>query len=303
MEKKNNNKILIVLIVVLLLGFLGVSLLYIYNPRNSIEKDKDKTGSFETTDKDVEIDTEKDITDALLRNDLSSKVFYLINNNSELADSNTFSTYFFRKSVFNNNLNFDQKLEIVLASLEKGQINSTTNIKIDSDTNSTIKNMLSVYNVLDVVSVDKVEERYYDLFGEKISNHHDINGCPIYYYDSTNRVYYVVKECGGTSDNLVSVYKNRYTIMGNEAYVYMNIGISNRVDFNRGDSEYNIYKDFNIDSLEGYNDKIYKTVKYSEKNNFIIDDSNKDEFAEYKFTFVKNSDGIYNFTGVKKVEK
>ena len=130
------------------------------------------------------------------------------------------------------------------------------------------------------VSAESVEERYQLLFGEKVSNH-SLKNCPMYTYDSKNNVYYYSRQCGGTGDGTVYLYKNKFTTKDDNAYVYVNIGYATSAD------DTSTYGDIT---------KIEENIS----EDFSINESNYTKYSEYKYTFKKDSNNNYYFVSVEK---
>lgn len=139
---------------------------------------------------------------------------------------------------------------------------------------------------------DVFENKYREIFGSNPIADNAMGNCPSVFYDNSG-YYFVIGRCGGTSPIIASYYKNRYTTQGDNAYVYVNVGIAN-----------------------GENSKvfcdIYPYVQYDDASlacdtfngtDFTVDATNHDKFAEYRFVFKKATDGSYYFDKVEKVEK
>lgn len=146
-----------------------------------------------------------------------------------------------------------------------------------------------------------VKKIYENIFNESYDsvNHTDINSCPNYYYDSKNKVYYEVPNCGGTPGlSNVFDYAYKYTNLGNNYYVYTaatrseyDTNNSNTINIYKSQSKKDIYKSYNEND----------TTEVDEYIKFKIDGTNYNEFDHYKFTFEKNSEGNYIFKSVEKI--
>jgi len=131
------------------------------------------------------------------------------------------------------------------------------------------------------VSVDKVEKNYYDLFGTK-PKHQDFGRCPDYFYDETNKVYYVGGSCGGLSGVENLIYINKIVEKGNEYYAYVSYGK------NAGDI-YSSYDQKNV------------VKKITGDEEYKIDETNYDKFSEYKVTFIRE-DSNYFYKSIERTK-
>ena len=122
-----------------------------------------------------------------------------------------------------------------------------------------------------------------------ITNHQDIinNSCPIFYYDSVNKVYFKGYECGGTGPEELYTYINKVTKTNNTINLYLNVGLG---DKETGKIYNEISKSKVVDSING----AYQEYK--------IDITNYTQFAEYKFTFEKNSEGNYIYKSIERTK-
>lgn len=191
-----------------------------------------------------------------------------------------------------NNLNDDLKLKIVLDELfgtNKFQAIDSTDLK-----NSDIKQFVSVNGMGSAkkISSSVVEDEYKNYFGDSTVNHKSFDVCFGYIYDNNiNNYYYIEPQCGGSNPNSAYVYINKYTVKGDEAYVYINYGLSIYVPET---NNVNIYK--NLNEKEIYREN----VSEDEANNFRINESNYKEFSEYKYTFKKDDKENYYFVSLKE---
>ena len=145
---------------------------------------------------------------------------------------------------------------------------------------------------------DIVSKRYKEVFGEKLS-HEGSESCYTYLYNSTNNFYYEnpVGGCGGTSSYKTFHYKNKYTIEDNNAYVYVAVALSNAEDGN-------VYCDLSYLDISGVfklaeDAKVCGTVSGNE--DFALNESNYQDFAQYRFVFNKANDDTYYFSKVEKL--
>lgn len=286
-EKKSNcSKIVIVILVILLLGACA----YIAYDKLMVKEDNNLTNEKKETTKS---DKETVISDNLLINDLSEKITYLNTAriytgyekfNDALNKSIEIDAYNFR-DIYDKQLSDDDKLDITLNSLEKNYVNlSVTYENMSDEAKEIFKPYVEAGSINDIaekqISSDNVEERYQLLFGEKVNNH-SIKSCPYFTYDSKNNVYYYSRQCGGTSDGTVYLYKNKFTTKDDNAYVYVNIGYAALAD------DTSTYGDIT-------------RIEENTLENFSINESNYTKYSEYKYTFKKDSNNNYYFVSVEK---
>ena len=86
----------------------------------------------------------------------------------------------------------------------------------------------------------------------------------------------------------MNTYINRITTKGNNAYVYVNLGVLNYV-------ESKVYTEYEAKNL--YDGAIDDFDMKSE----VINESNYKDFSEYKYPFV-NEDGNYIFESLKRIK-
>lgn len=269
-------------ILVFILGIaLGFGIMYVVN-------DDSKSS---TKEENNNLNEEVEITDNLLKEDLTKKIYVMSNiygsDNTDLSND-LFVIYWtgFRDSLYKTlTLTDDQKLEIALTSAIQSY-----------DYNLIPKDELDAFIGLN--KKDDVEKIYLKYFGTKEVTHKNILSCTgDYRYDESNQVYYIYEPgCGGTGPANYYLYKNKMTTKGNEAYVYLNAFlIDGNFDGNSYNTTYTIYKDIN-------KTKVYKeNVTEEELASFKVDSTNADSFDQYKFTFEKDTNGNYYFKSISKV--
>ena len=285
-KKSNGSKVVIFILVVLLLGACA----YIAYDKLMVKEENNQTNEKKETTKS---DKETLISDNLLINDLSEKITYLNTAriytgyekfNDALNKSIEIDAYNFR-NIYDKQLSDDDKLDITLNSLEKNYVNlSVTYENMSDEAKEIFKPYVEAGSINDIaekqISSANVEERYQLLFGEKVNNH-SIESCPYFTYDSKNNVYYYSRQCGGTGDGTVYLYKNKFTTKDDNAYVYVNIGYATLAD----------------------DTSTYGNITRIEENtseNFSINESNYTKYSEYKYTFKKDSNDNYYFVSVEK---
>jgi len=146
-----------------------------------------------------------------------------------------------------------------------------------------------------IVNQKLIKIQYKKYFNEEPKEYKDFNICGNNYkYDSNLGLYFWLEpQCGGTAMSLLHNYKNKYTQKGNEAYVYVSYGISN---YNVQTGATDIYKDINSETLYKQN------LTDQESHNFTINETNYQDFSEYKYTFKEDENGNYYFVSIEKTK-
>lgn len=288
-------------ILVFILGIaLGFGIMYVVND-DSKNSTKEENNNSDITEQ--ESNKELEITDTTLKTDLITKIValsYLSETYYSTSDYNSDSfklqLYSFSNDLYENlNLSEGNKLLLALNSSELKDDYISDNKK-----SGDIRTYIDNYNsdlIEGLKEQSTVENVYNKYFGTKEINHQTVGKCPSYNYDSVNKVYYEVGGCGGTGAGYVYFYKNKFTTMDNEAYVYINIGTSS---LNSDDTTYNICKDLDPYN-KGCKDVYKQNISSSEIEQFKIDSTNAHNFYQYKFTFEKDTNGNYYFKSISKV--
>lgn len=139
-------------------------------------------------------------------------------------------------------------------------------------------------------------QKYLDLYGENLTPDQTIlnDYCPYYIHNASYDFYYLspFSGCGGTGSYTNQYYKNSYTTDGDHAYVYVSATTLDAADLN-------IYCDvLQYDQEE----KPEVCGTFSDESEFTLNESNYQDFAQYRFVFSKASDGTYYFEKVEKVQ-
>ena len=150
------------------------------------------------------------------------------------------------------------------------------------------------------IKADVFSAEYVDLFGQQPSKEgiNDQNYCPKVMHNVTYDFYYLDARCGGTGPYTSSYYKSKYTADSDHAYIYISAGTVN--------AENNvIYCDVINSETIGTNPPDicgqWSNEGYNNYNNFALDGSNYQDFAQYRFVFNKADNGTYYFDKVEKV--
>ncbi len=178
-------------------------------------------------------------------------------------------------------------------SLSDDQINTILNKGTDAFSDE-IKKYLESNRDGVAFSGDDVAYAYEKLFGIAIVHQSAMAVCPGYTYDSELNVYYrpMAGGCGGMTDYNRQYYVYDYDVTGDNAYVYIVAASSN----GEGELLCDVYTYDELNSGESIN--ICGSVSDPEN---LINSSNYQDFAKYRFVFNKADDGTYYFVKVEKL--
>ncbi len=289
MEKKNNG-LLIAIIILLVLGLIGLGSYIVYD---KVINNKEV--------KEVKEETEQEIKSISFKNELKNKLKYLDNIYGGGKTNN-----FLYNELTLEKLSEDQKLAVVLNSISR---NRTPYYDMDFSS-KTRKNYVNEFirifdlsketeyddidGMFEVVLDSDVKDRYQELFGTKLEKMiNEISSCPMWTHSEPINAYIGNHGCGGTAFPIIITYNNKYTVKGNEAYVYISSGTT------QFGSLYTEYSE-DLDSLKPYK-KLEGDISREDYQK-ILEENYKD-FSEYKATFKKNADGDYYFYSVKRIDK
>lgn len=274
MENKNDDTVVIIVILMLLLG-LGIFVAYdkgfiLNKDNNKVENNK------ESNEKQVETE----ITDVIVKDKLDE----LINK----INKTSFHPTWYEKgySIYENSLlSESSKLLVILKDLY-----STSQFK------RVYKNTGNGFEVEDVIDLKVVKDEYKKLFNEELTNYIEVGICPWFKYVQTTNQYRAYEECGGTGYDTYISYNNRYTEDENNMYVYVNVGrvVSKTVTEENGHAVFlnDLYADVS-------KEKIYKENVIDK--DITINESNYNEFSEYKYTFSKDNEGGIYYKNIERI--
>ena len=189
--------------------------------------------------------------------------------------------------LFKGNVSELDLLKVLLRGIDVTEFDKYT------ATNGTFSSTYQNMNKGDALAATKLDAYYNKLTGKNITSYVDITlGCPMFAYDSTNKVYVEIPGCGGVSASGQLVYLDSYTKVDNTIVIGTYVGGI----FDEGAQGAIIYSDY-YDAANKDNLKVYKKLTNSD---FKIDESNKTSFTKYNFTFEKSSNGEYYFKSVTK---
>lgn len=334
--KQQNKKIIYIILgiticIIFLLGVELPSVIDIIKPKDNETVENNNSKKDEDTTKDDEAKRKYFKFVAELSYKIDSILVGAIYEEGKLTGkdlySSDFSLYLFRTGVLKNPLTAEQKQFIVLDSLDWGKVAGD-----DWKKNSILQKEYGEFEQYYIrqISEDTVNTRSLRLFGHKVENPiEQISAwCRRYIYDANQRLYFLPDPaCGGTGVGNIHTYKSKFIKdeEKKEAYVYMSFAYvlpDPNNDYTSNDSEYLsiVYKDFDHGddynkkeiSMRDYNIKFkneYKLTEYEqkmlndyEKNYIVVNESNYQEFSEYKFTFKQDESGNYYFVKVEQTK-
>lgn len=304
---ENNDKkkdIVIVILIIIILLLIGLLYVKVLSKKENALDDQNKNNQTQIIPSPQQEQEKEIVADEKLKTNY--EIITQINGMNE----------YWLEGLFENNIyNLSHKSKTILAlewNSKKNRKIITEDIKKKID-----KNYLSSDGQNQFIEEDGTvslpfKELYYledkdvkiiydNIFNESYDsiNHTDIDSCPTYYYDSKNKVYYEVPNCGGTPGlSNVFNYAYKYTNIGNNYYVYT---AATRSEYDTNNSNIiNIYKSQSKkDIYVSYNEN--NNAEIDEYTKFKIDSTNYNEFDHYKFMFEKNSEGNYIFKSVEKI--
>lgn len=274
MENKNDDTVVIIVILMLLLG-LGIFVAYdkgfiLNKDNNKVENNKESNEKHEETE----------ITDIIVKDKLDE----LINK----INKTSFHPTWYEKgySIYEkSSLSESSKLLVILKDLY-----STSQFQ------RVYKNTENGFEVEDVINLKIVKDEYKNLFNEELTNYIEVGFCPWFKYDQETNKYKVYEECGGTGYDTYISYNNRYTEDENNMYVYVNVGrfVSKTMTDENGLTVFlnDLYADVS-------KEKIYK--KNVIDKDITINESNYNEFSEYKYIFGKDKEGRFYYKNIERI--
>ncbi|MBQ3474313.1 hypothetical protein IJH24_02720 [Candidatus Saccharibacteria bacterium] len=305
-EPKNSKTLAIIFAIIATICFgaaVAFAALYFTEPKSSSSPISPDTDS--SSDTTLE---ETAITDATILGDLDRKIALLF------STSNTGPTFATGPSITNYDIDLfhngdlsqsDKVRSIIMHTLELTPLNEEeiTAVISQDEINSELEQYFR-QNLAKGVDGDLVVKKYKEIYGEDFSKGEISTLCGNYKYNEQYDFYYSAAfGCGGMTPYERFYYKNRYTTDGNYAYVYTSTAFLAPTP--QDDSKYYVYCDIADLGTNGSgvseNAEICATLQsYDEKQNYTLDASNYEQYAEYRFVF-KIADGNYYFEKVEKL--
>ena len=283
-NKKGGNKVIIIIMGIIIVALLAVILVLLLsgndksknneNKQENIEN-KENTENTENTNDNNNIteientevnndnnDVEKDITSPEIINNLTNKFDKLFGDYINVLGEND------KQNLFGRVLEW--------------------RVKFTEMENPPKDNDYAYY--VGQLSLNAVDQEYYNLFGEKIDTSIEYQGvCSKAFYDKNSNLFIIKKYgCDAGWGWNVEGYRYKYTEDKNNAYIYVATAVHSGIESVR------ILSDNDTE-------KVYKTNDGSSKQ-FKLDESNYESFAKYKVTFKKDGQNYY-YVGVQKIEE
>lgn len=299
-EPKKKNTLMFVVIGILLLivlvfvGLIATGTLVYNKTKPEIEEDVEEI-----------VEDKLELTDELKLN-ISTKLYKLLG--GDISDEYKATNVYYGSS-FNSNLLRGELTDLTKQSIALKFSNAE---KDDTDrwkTQSTIANIIkrdpsmSSIQYHGTVPFDEYNKVYLDLFGTGAVVPKEIMGvCPEYYYSEANNEFYkITYACGGTSYGQYISYISNYEIVDDKVVLNIHFGF---VEPGYGFDTV-IYGNF--EEIKGDEYTSLKPIDLVEKidesltDSYTINDTNKDKFSNYKFTF-KNLNNNFIYEKVEKIK-
>ena len=281
----------IVIIVLLIIVFILMGLLYVKVFLNKVDDNKNQLHNTNQTINDIE----KELTDVYIKKDISKKASIMLTFGNSKSEEDAVKEGWV--DVYKlTDLTEKDKLAIILRNnKDKSQILSSSDVNqyvptIYKNSKSTLEVFTDEHDGFSkIIDGNIISKNYQEMFNSNSTNY-DLQfdyGCPGLFYDNQTNYYAFNNSCGGLYPDIY-FNKYKYTIKGNNIYVYAAIAI---VDID--------------------NKKVYKDIK-EEDSNFlytyetdekVLNDikTNPQKYSQYKLTFEKNTDGTYYYKTTEKI--
>lgn len=223
-----------------------------------------------------------------VKKELSLKVDYLTFGSTSKDKKFEKHKYSDFRNLVGVNVTNELRLQIALSSLDK----KFKKVKDLSKVNKIVD--VSDAKEVEEIELSNVKERYLDLFGESLGQFNNVDGCPKYYYDQDNKVYYKVVNCEvEKNDDYLLTYKSHYATAGAATSIYVSYAVISTDE--QHPERYNIFSNFDRDKYAaGF-------IEKEEMLDFKITSKNYKEFTEIKYTFVKGDNGKYHVTLIEQI--
>lgn len=291
-NKRNNNGLLIGIIIFLILALLGLSAYIAYDKGIIFNNEKENNEVENNKDENKVEQVEVEITSLSVKEELEKKVSII--EYIDMENINIKNSYWHPADVYYNDKTLLETLdsnEALYSVLRYHYADKNfTKLTTDYDFSEGYRDKNFWSEVFTQISSEAILEEYNNLFKnltiDSIEKH--IGTCPSFIYDESNKLFYGGSECGGISFTTTLTYINKYTQLGNNAYVYVSVGTWN------GETNY-IYTDYKSTQK-------YRAIEEFENSENVITADNYNDFSEYKYTFSKNNDGSYSFVQVERIK-
>lgn len=148
------------------------------------------------------------------------------------------------------------------------------------------------------ISGDDVRTKYKEVFGADLPvGAPDALYCGRYEYNSEGDFYFPENNtggCGGWNNRYRFYYVNQYTLAGDNAYIYISTAL---VDYYKEPAI--VYCDV---AAASDGDKVCATLSEEKtKYDFTLDESNYQDYSQYRMIFNRADDGSFYFSHVEKL--
>lgn len=283
----------LVLIVLIFAGLIAIGTLVYNNTKLDIEDDRE------------EVENELVLTDEV-KLAVSTKLYKLLG--GKISD-NYEATNVYYESNFNSSLLrgelSDEEKQIIALRFTQAEKDETNRWKSQPSLAAIIKKNPKMVGLeyLGTVSYEEYNKVFLELFGTGTVVPKEIVGvCPEYYYSEANNEFYkITYSCGSISYGNYISYISNYKVKDNKVELDIHFGFAEPG-----------YKDKtliygNFEEVKQDDHTYLKYVEEVEKidaeltESYIINDSNKDKFSHYKFTF-KNLNDNFIYEKVEKIK-
>ena len=251
------------------------------------------------------VEKELIITDEL-KLELSNKMYLLLGGYTldSYNSNNRFGSSNFNESLLINQFDDYDKQFIVVKNLDA--VKDTSNRWMEQEDLKRIIGFDSSMQGLSyhgTVSLDKYNSLFKDLFLTDVPIPVKVVGtCPEYYYSDTYKEFYkITYVCGVVSYGDYISYISNYEIDEKNIYLYMNFGF---IEPGYGDKTliYGNFEEYEVSGSKGIKPiNVVEEIDYQLTNSYVINDTNKDNFSEYKITF-KNVNNKYYYEKTEKIK-
>lgn len=318
-NKKSHNKTIIILLsifsIIATAAAVVFGVMYFTNQKPTDQPTPETSVQEEETEQAAE---ETEITDENLKKDLDEKISILFNTDFTGASLTAKGIGLYDEKLFHDgDIGQSEKVRSViknalqLEALNEQEINAAVaQSGLTGEDEKTFRNFKPKG-----IKGGLVAQRYREIFGKDFEIGPISVYCGEYEYNAQYNFYYDAGfGCGGTTPIQRLYYKNHYVTDSNHAYVYVSagflaptFGISSE-GYVAENPPYNIYCDIANSPKENSTEisdsaKICESFQDPEESaKFTINESNYQQFAQYRFVFDRANDGNYYFDKVEKID-
>lgn len=318
-KPKNSKPLIATSIICAILAVAGVAFgIYgmFLQPPQKCEVNCEQTSNSNTNDQEsADIsNNEVEITDSAIIDDLDKKIAILFNTDNT---DRTFNTgmgigYYGLKLFKQGDISESDKVRSVITNtlelkpLDEEKINAAVSQNgYSGETENFFRQSIRG------IDGELVAEKYKEIFGDTLVKGEIVEYCGYYKYNKQYDFYYAgIQGCGGRTPYSELYYKHSYTEDKNHAYVYISTAVISPTfgktpeGYNTEDAPFYVYCDVSYLGDNGIVEdaKVCATLQsYEEKEAFRLDESNYEQYSNYRFVFDKDSNGNYYFNKVEKL--